>query len=223
VLDVGSAGALRAAQGSRGAVFRGDRDAPCRITGHVCNGPSAGRAALGRRFRRHRPPVGTSGLRSSSMPHRSVRVGLTPARVVMSGLRIGYARVSTEEQDPTAQRNGPGQRAGHGRRVRGRPDPLPDEGRHAGRQGQSAICAVSRATKSSPPHFRTACRCNDSSISRAGPGQACCRRKWIESRSRRAGQGTGIRALIAYQQEPGAGPTRSTPRPTTGRPTDRRG
>jgi len=35
-----------------------------------------------------------------------IRVDLTPQGVVMSGLRIGYARVSTEEQDLTAQRDG---------------------------------------------------------------------------------------------------------------------
>lgn len=34
-----------------------------------------------------------------------IRVDLTPQGVVMSGLRIGYARVSTEEQDLTAQRD----------------------------------------------------------------------------------------------------------------------
>jgi DNA invertase Pin-like site-specific DNA recombinase len=35
-----------------------------------------------------------------------IRVDLTPQGVVMSGLVIGYARVSTEEQDLTAQRDG---------------------------------------------------------------------------------------------------------------------
>jgi hypothetical protein len=41
------------------------------------------------------------------MPVPPQRVDLTPLEFVMSELLIGYARVSTEEQDLTAQRDGP--------------------------------------------------------------------------------------------------------------------
>ena len=59
----------------------------------------------------------TSGWRRCRLPRQPGAGRPDPARVVMSGLLIGYARVSTEEQDLTAQRHGLAELGVDGERV----------------------------------------------------------------------------------------------------------